>query len=119
MSNSSSNKAAPTSQPNRKRRKGLRIFAVGFIVVFIFFCGLMAIPIASPAAGAAIADGLRSVIGPEAVAEIESFQFRLQDTFNRARYQVSGGKAQITWADSSNTTPVAPKSITVKRIKSV
>jgi len=114
MSNISSNKAAPTSQPNRKRRTGLRIFVVGFIVVFIFFCGLMAIPVVSPAAGAAIADGLRSVIGPEAVAEIESFQFRLQDTFNRARYQVSGGQAQITWADSSNTTPAAPKSITVK-----
>src|SRR5512136_2397091 len=111
MSNSRSNKLTSTSQPNRKRRKGLRIFVVGFIVVFIFFCGLMAIPIVSPAAGAAIADGLRSVIGPEAVAEIESFQFRLQDTFNRARYQVSGGKAQITWADSSNTTPAAPKSI--------
>jgi hypothetical protein len=114
MSNSSSNKAAPTSQPNRKRRKWLRLFVVGLIVVSIFFCGLMAIPIVSPAAGAAIADGLRSIMGPEAVAEIESFQFRLQDTFNRARYQVSGGQAQITWADSSNTTPAAPKSITVK-----
>ncbi len=114
MSNSSSGKATPSSPPNRKRHKRLRIFVVGFIVVSILFCGLMAIPIVSPAAGAAIADGLRSIIGPEAVAEIESFQFKLQDTFNRARYQVSGGQAQITWADSSNTTPEAPKSITVK-----
>src|SRR5512141_2484803 len=99
-----SNQAAPTSQSNSKRHKRLRIIVVGSIVVFIFFCGLMAIPIVSPATGAAIADGLRSIIGPEAVAEIESFQFKLQDTFNRVRYQTNGGQAQITWAAASNAT---------------
>lgn len=114
MSNSSSNKATPSSQPNRKRRKGLRIFVVGFIVVSILFCGLMAIPIVSPAAGAAIADGLRSIIGPEAVAEIESVEFRLQDAFNRIRYQTSGGQAQLSWADPANTSSTLPRSITVK-----
>ena len=74
----------------------------------------MAVPVVSPATGAAVADGLRSIIGPEAVAEIESFQFRLQDAFNRTRYQVSGGQSQISWADSGNGTSAPSKAITAK-----
>src|SRR5512138_2681570 len=92
------------ARPKKQRSRKLRIFIIGFFIALIFFCGLMAIPIVSPATGAAIADGLRSIIGPEAVAEIESFQFKLQDTFNRVRYQTNGGQAQISWADASNAT---------------
>jgi hypothetical protein len=108
--------AIHTSQPphSRRPRKGLRILLVGGLLIVILLGGLVAIPIVSPATGAAMADGLRSIIGPEAVAEIESVEFRLQDAFNRIRYQTSGGQAQLSWADSSNTTPAPVKSITVK-----
>lgn len=109
-------KALRTSQPahSRRPRKGLRILLVSGLFSVILLGGLVAIPIFSPATGAAMADGLRSVIGPEAVAEIESVEFRLQDVFNRIRYQTSGGQAQISWADSANTASAPAKSITVK-----
>jgi hypothetical protein len=109
-------KTNPNSQPahSRRPRKGLRILLVGGLLIVILLGGLVAIPIVSPATGAAMADGLRGVIGPEAVAEIESVEFRVQDAFNRFRYQTSGGQAQISWADAANTTSAPAKSITVK-----
>ena len=87
----------------RKPQRGLKLL-VAFVAIVILAAGsLVAVPIVSPSAGAAMADWLRGIIGPEAVAEIESVAFQLQDVFNRARYQASGGQAQISWADPTVT----------------
>jgi hypothetical protein len=91
-----------TSTPRPKRR-WLRAVKIGVATVLMMLIGLVAIPIVSPEAGAAIADGLRSVIGPDAVAQIESVSFQLEDIFNRARYQISGGQSQLSWADPSTS----------------
>ncbi len=98
-----------TKKP-RRRRGWVRALKITLVIFVLMFVGLVGIPIVSPSAGAAIADGLRSIIGPEAVAAIESVSFQIQDVFNQARYQVSGGQAQVTWADpvadgSSNAAP--------------
>jgi hypothetical protein len=103
MKSLSSAQAAQPPQPPRKRRRWLRIFVVGIAAVMLMCGGLVFIPVVSPSAGAAMADWLRSIIGPEAVAEIESVSFKLQDTFNQTRYQVSGGQAQVSWADPADT----------------
>jgi hypothetical protein len=91
------------SQPKRKRL-GLRIAVSMLAIVFFAVGGLVAVPIISPATGAAMADWLRGIIGPEATAEIESVAFKLQDVFNSTRYQVSGGQSQISWEDPTVTT---------------
>ncbi len=93
-------RSTPTRWPRHWRRIILMLLAAGVITTG----GLVFVPIISPSTGAALADGLREIIGPEATAEIESVAFKLQDIFNRTRYQVSGGQAQISWADPTDTT---------------
>ncbi len=89
---------------SRRPRKWLRVFLVGGLLVMMLLGGLVALPVLSPSAGASAADGLRSVFGPEFVAELESASFRIQDSVNRARYQVSGGQPQLNWEQSSDAT---------------
>jgi len=105
-----------TKKP-RRRRGWVRALKIALVIFVVMVIGLVGIPIVSPSAGAAIADGLRAIIGPEAVASIESVSFKIQDVFNQARYQVSGGQAQVTWADpasdgSANTAPPTPPATT-------
>ncbi len=93
----------------RRTHRARRTVAAGLIAALIVVGGLVCIPIVSPATGAAVADWLRGIIGPQATAEIESLAFNLQDVFNRARYQVSGGQSQLNWDNSANATaPQAP-----------
>jgi hypothetical protein len=82
---------------------------LGLGLLTFMIVGLVAIPIVSPNLGAAVADGLRSIVGPEPVAAVESLSFQIQDAVNRARYQLSGGQPQIAWADPSAalSTPIA------------
>jgi hypothetical protein len=97
-------KTQQTSQPPKPRRhRWLRIIFVLGIFVVILLGGLVAIPVLSSAAGAALAGDLRAVFGPEFVAQLESTSFRIQDTINRARYQASGGQAQLNWAQDTVT----------------
>jgi hypothetical protein len=98
----------PLSRPRRKR-KWLRVMlAIGLFLV-ILLVGLVAIPVLSPATGAAMADDLRAIFGPEFVAQLESASFRVQDTVNRARYQASGGQSQLNWDQSAVTTTLQIK----------
>jgi len=101
----------PTSQSPqpRRKRKWLRISVVLGLFVLILLCGLVAIPVLSPATGAALADELRAIFGPEVVAQLESASFRIQDTVNRARYQASGGQSQLNWDQNTVTTTLQIK----------
>jgi hypothetical protein len=63
--------------------------------------GLVAIPIISPDLGATVADGLRSIVGPEPVAALESLSFRLKDTLKQIGYQASGTTSPVTWSDTA------------------
>jgi hypothetical protein len=81
----------------------LRIILVISLFLVILAGGLVAIPVLSPATGAALADDLRAIFGPEFVAQLESASFRIQDTVNRARYQASGGQPQLNWAQDTVT----------------
>ncbi len=107
---------SPKSRPHR----GLRILFVVGLFLAILATGLVAIPVISPATGAALADDLRAIFGPDFVAQLESASFRVQDTLNRARYQATGGQAQLNWAEtpvtgtlqikrSAKTIPALPK----------
>jgi hypothetical protein len=100
--------AVQSTQPRRKRKWLRVVVAIGAIFVLLLV-GLVAIPILSPATGAALADDLRAIFGPEFVAQIESASFRIQDTVNRARYQASGGQSQLNWAEGTVTTTLEIK----------
>ena len=109
MSNLDSTKAASAAQPKRKRRVWLWIVAVIGVIGLVLCGGLVVIPVVSPATGAAVADDLRAIFGPEFVAQLESASFKVQDTVNRARYQASGGQAQLSWDQSAVTTTLSIK----------
>jgi hypothetical protein len=64
-----------------------------------------------------MADALRAVLGPKAVAEIESVSFQIQDVYNRIHYQLSGGQPQFTWANPAPLQPT-PEPTPVARSKS-
>ncbi len=108
MNNSKPNNNSRIS-PWASLKKWLKLTAVIVAVLLVLLLGLVAIPVISPAAGAQMADTLRSIIGVQAVADIESFSFQIQDVFNRTRYQVSGEKPKLSFAstpvDSQPTLP--------------
>jgi hypothetical protein len=87
----------------------LRVILVIVGIIILLLGGLVAIPVISPATGAALADDLRAIFGPEFVAQLESASFHIQDTVNRARYQASGGQAQLNWAPGTDTTTIEIK----------
>jgi hypothetical protein len=88
----------------RRTRSG-RVLKVGLVIVLIALIGLVAVPVISPEIGSFMADGLRSIVGPEPVAAIESLSFKIQDAFNRLQYDLSGGQPQIAWADLPTVAP--------------
>lgn len=84
----------------RRKRIWLRVVLIVGGIFMLLMCALVAIPVISPSTGADMADTLRSIVGPEPVAALESISFQIQDVFNRLRYQASGGQPQISFADS-------------------
>ena len=93
----------------RKLRWGKGIVAV--IVSFVGLFGALAvIPAVSPSAGAQAADALRSVLGPQPVADIESVSFWMQDTVNQFISKQNGGKLQIA-LNKNNVQPSTQQAI--------
>ena len=85
----------------RQRLHRWTLAGVTFLVVLgLLLAVLAALPALSPGIGASVADKLRAVVGPDLVAQVESASFRIQDVFNRLRFRLTGGRPQITWADT-------------------
>jgi hypothetical protein len=59
----------------------------------------------SPAAGADMADILRSVVGPGPVAQLESLSYALRDTLYRTLPDLSGTGPAVTWSTGGNPAP--------------
>lgn len=59
--------------------------------------------------GGWLADELRAVLGPQATAQVESWFLGVQDSFNQAKYQISGKPASAPWSappgSNSDTQP--------------
>jgi hypothetical protein len=76
---------------------------------------LGALLVAGLAAGAAVyrdpellpmaVDWARSIVGPSAVAQIESWVFQAQDGVRQARYQATGASTHVQWAAPPATPP--------------
>ncbi len=63
-------------------------------------------------AGPAVANGLRAVVGPTAVARLEDFVYAAEDRVNRWRRRAEKPRARWTVAPRSSTSPVAATSST-------
>src|SRR5512136_105584 len=90
---SSTDRMVQSGMRPSKRWRAFGCLATGGIIVAalgVTLAALAALPVISPGTGAAVADGLRAVLGPQPVAELESVSFKIQDVWNRARYQLSG-----------------------------
>lgn len=74
---------------------------------------LVAVPVVLPGVGAQVADTLRRIAGPDAVAGIESISFRIQDLYNRTHYQLGGAQSSITFASVPVVVPPTPTLATV------
>ena len=82
------------------------------------FGALAVIPAVSPATGAQVADLIRSALGPQPVADIESVSFQIQDTINQFWAKQDGGKLQIA-LNQSNVHLPAPKVSIIHQVASV
>jgi len=100
----------PSGKPLKKRGIWRVVFpAILGIMLIGGFGGLVLIPAFAPGTAAQSADVLRSIIGPQAVAQLESVSFRIQDGINQYRYQASGGRPQISWQSPPQS--IAPKPV--------
>jgi hypothetical protein len=68
---------------------------------------LVAVPAISPAAGAATADFLRSVVGPEPVAQLESASYWLRDLIVRNLAAAGAVGPGVEWAGGTTPNPPA------------
>ena len=86
-------------------------FSISLLIAALF--GVVVIlPAVSPASGAQVADLLRSVVGPQPVADIESVSFRIKDAINQYLSVHDGGKAQISiYQYTAYQAPVAARKL--------
>ena len=75
------------------------------IIVLAAISAIVVVPAVAPSMAGRSADILRAIIGPTAVAQLESVSFRIQDAINQYRYKISGQR-QISWEATSQ--PVTP-----------
>jgi hypothetical protein len=88
--------------PKRSNRNWARSLVTGALALIFALVILLAIvPAAFPGFGADMADLLRTVVGPQPVAVLESVSFSLHDTLNRYRSAYDGGKPQISWGSTN------------------
>lgn len=90
-----------------KRSKRWFVFIVS-VLIFLFaalISVIVIVPAISPSIGAQAADLIRSVVGPQPVADLETISFRLQDVINKYRSSTDGGQPQISFDQKTNTQP--------------
>ena len=86
-------------------------FSISLLIAALFGVGVI-LPAVSPASGAQVADLLRSVVGPQPVADIESVSFRIKDAINQYLSVHDGGKAQISiYQYTAYQAPVAARKL--------
>jgi Phosphodiester glycosidase len=90
---------------NRPKQKWWWIIVAGVLVLCLITASLAILPAVNPSFGAETADVLRAIVGPQPVALLESVSFKLQDQLNQLRSAMDGGKALITFSQSSTQVP--------------
>jgi hypothetical protein len=88
--------------PHAGRRRLILPAIIAGLIGLLGLGGCVAVNV-QPAIGAQVADVLRGLIGDQAVAELETVVYRVQDSAQQWVYRLGGSKAAAPWA----ATPVA------------
>ncbi len=75
--------------------------AIGVLILFFF-----------PQVGAKVAKPLRSIIGNEAVGQLETIYFRLQDTARQTQYQAGWAQVEAPWQVTAVPLPASTLTLT-------
>ncbi|HEX8991059.1 MAG TPA: phosphodiester glycosidase family protein [Anaerolineales bacterium] len=98
----------------RLRTASLPLIGIALAAVCLLSAaGLVILPAASPAAGAQLADLLRSVVGVRPVADLESLSNRLRDDLNRLRFGGGSSQPQINWSTTAQPDQSTPSAGTL------
>lgn len=110
-------KAAGIISPEN-RGKRCRSFKriLALVLIAIPFCcvGTVAVVEIWPSFGSQVANHMRNLIGPQAVAQIETIVFQAQDTVKHWQYQYTDKQAEVPWGTGAipmELTPFAQVSI--------
>jgi hypothetical protein len=95
------------SAPRLTLRRGLLVLAGLILIVLV---GLYLAATVFPALGAQGSDALRSVIGDQAVAQLETWIFQVQDSIHQTEYSLGLNKPASPWQDP-NTATAAPTTL--------
>ena len=98
------------------KRWGVYVIGGVMLLMAVLFGVVVVVPAVSPAAGAQVADMIRSVAGPQPVAEIESVSFQVQDTVNQFLSAYNGGKKEISLSQNNITQSNTRKSAQVATV---
>ncbi len=90
---------ASNTESKRRRLKGwLLLITAAMIVLFGAIAMIGIVPAVFPSVGAGLADLLRTALGPQPVADLESISFKIQDMLNQYRAAQDGGKPLISFS---------------------
>lgn len=94
-------KGQHSGKGSQKRGIFLRGFMAAFLLGGIALAALLILVSLSPATGTVGADLLRSVLGPQPVAEIEAVVFTVQDTIHHTLFVLEGSVPAAPWQVST------------------
>ena len=77
-----------------------RILALVLLAILFSCVGTVIVPEVWPYFGAQVANHMRNLIGPQAVAQIEAFVFQVQDTVKHWQYEHGVEQAEAPWGSS-------------------
>ena len=104
-------KAAGISSPKKrgKRRRWFKRILVLVLLAISFSClGTVAVVEIWPSFGALVANQMRNILGPQAVAQIENIVFQAQDTVKHWQYQYTDKQAEAPWGTVATPMEAAP-----------
>ena len=85
-----------------RRRSYKRILALVLVTILLSCIASFAAVEVWPSFGARVADGMRKIVGPQPVAQLESVVFQVQDTVKRWQYRWGGEEAEAPWENNVN-----------------
>lgn len=92
-----------------KRRPSFRgILALTLVTILLGFVSIVAIAEIWPSIGAQVASRMRNLLGPQAVAQIETIVFQVQDAARHWRYQYGLEQPEAPWESGAGPFNLTP-----------
>jgi len=93
----------------KKRRPTLKRVLATALIALVSICAITLAAVEIwPSFGAQVANQTRNLVGPLAVARVESLVFQFQDTLKQWQYQITGQQAELPWENDPISTPILP-----------